>query len=403
MEALLSPILLESTVNSPPPLSGDYVPSVTDLSLEILLHIANTSHSDLQKIQEGVIKLCDSIGLQAGNFIAYSCFIVFYIPTVIKVKNPTFKLNSLLFLPAAVHLLIVKECNLESLLALSATCRYYFHYTKRYIQNRTQNLISKFHISPDRLFHIMNYYGAIIGGSCALSMIDAEASTFHPLEMTLYLPYEYRNTLSTSLFQHFHLLGRITEQNHNSLVTLIEWYAFGRPNDLPLHIIAVFMTTNFPIEALFHSQYSITLNAITSKGIFSAYRSLTSLGRSLVGEKSLFPSPILTLKAYNNPFALCPTDKHALVGAFGIALPYWTIPPGLFLCLGAQYKMREVFFTRHLSNFHNHQCRSEFSCPMTSRTTVDPGCLFFPFSKFKRLKGWPGYSSHSFTPSIFNI
>jgi hypothetical protein len=70
MEALLSPILLGSAVNSPPPLSGNYVPSVTDLSLEILLHVANTSHSDLQKIQEGVIKLCDSIGLQAGNFIA---------------------------------------------------------------------------------------------------------------------------------------------------------------------------------------------------------------------------------------------------------------------------------------------------------------------------------------------
>jgi hypothetical protein len=70
MEALLSPILLGSAVNSPPPLSGNYVPSVTDLSLDILLHVANTSHSDLQKIQEGVIKLCDSIGLQAGNFIA---------------------------------------------------------------------------------------------------------------------------------------------------------------------------------------------------------------------------------------------------------------------------------------------------------------------------------------------
>ena len=72
IEALLSPILLESTVNSPPPLSGNYVPSVTDLSLEILLHIVNTSHSDLKKIQEGVIRLCDSISLQAGNFIAYS-------------------------------------------------------------------------------------------------------------------------------------------------------------------------------------------------------------------------------------------------------------------------------------------------------------------------------------------
>jgi hypothetical protein len=70
---LLSPILLGSTVNfSPPPLPGDHVPSVTKLSLEVLLHIANTSHSDLQQIQEGVIKLCDSIGLQAGNFIAYA-------------------------------------------------------------------------------------------------------------------------------------------------------------------------------------------------------------------------------------------------------------------------------------------------------------------------------------------
>jgi len=61
----------------------------------------------------------------------------------------------------------------------------------------------------------MNYYGAIIGGSCALSMIGAEASTFRPLEMTLYLLYEYYNTLSASLFQHLHLLGRITGKNHN--------------------------------------------------------------------------------------------------------------------------------------------------------------------------------------------
>jgi hypothetical protein len=136
----------------------------------------------------------------------------------------------------------VKECNLESLLALSVTCRYYFHYTKRYIRNRTQNLISKFRISPDRLFHIMNYYGAVIGGSCALSMIGAEESTFRPLEMTLYLPYEYHNTLSASLFQHLHLLGRITGKNDNPLVTLIEWYACGRPNDLPLHIIVTSVT-----------------------------------------------------------------------------------------------------------------------------------------------------------------
>ncbi|EDR00025.1 uncharacterized protein LACBIDRAFT_334548 [Laccaria bicolor S238N-H82] len=225
MEALLSPILLNSAVNSPPPVSGDHVPSVTDLSLEVLLHIANTSDSDLQKIQDGVIKLCAPL---------------------------VYKQTQLL----------------ELLLALSATCHYNFHYIKGYIQNRTRNLISEFQLSVDRLFHVMNFYGAVIGGSCALSMIGAEASTFCPLEMTLYLPYEYHNTLTASLFQHLQLLGRITGKNHNPLVTLIEWYAFGRPNDLPLHITAVFTTTNYPIEALFHSQYSITLMLSHPKEFF---------------------------------------------------------------------------------------------------------------------------------------
>ena len=170
----------------------------------------------------------------------------------------------------------VASCSLHDLLLLLPLC-----------QMLHPEPHSKAHLQvsyiPRQAISYHGFYGAI---TCALSMIGAEVRTFHPLEMTLYLPYEYHNSLSASIFRHLHLLGRITEKNCNPLIMLVEWYAFGRPNDFPLHIIAVFTTTNYPAEALFHSQYTITLNAITSKGIFSAYRSLTSLNQSLVGERN---------------------------------------------------------------------------------------------------------------------
>ena len=306
----------------------------------------------------------------------------------LKIKSPAFKNNAPLFLPTSVQVIIVKKCNLQCLLALSNTCRFYYHFIQCYIHGRTQNLISKFDISPERLLHIMGYYGAIIGGSCALSSLYAAENTFQPIEITVYLPAAYRNTLTASLFQHLLPLGSVTAIGYNPLISLVEWYACCRPNTPPLHVIAVFTTTNNPIQALFHCQYTITLNAITSRGIFSAYRSLTLLGRSLVRDKPLFPSPVLSLKSYINPFGLCHADRHAILGAFGIALPYWTVPPFLFFQLGMEYKARNIFFTQHLSNipgFHDHQCHSEFSCPTTARTMADPGCLFFPFSKFERL------------------
>lgn len=86
----------------------------------------------------------------------------------------------------------------------------------------------------------------------------------------------------------------------------VEWYT---SNFHPLiHINIIATKSASPLEALFHSGASITMNAITGRGIFTAYADLTARKISLL------------------PFSLSLPTAKLILAHFGISVPVTALP-----------------------------------------------------------------------------
>ena len=223
----------------------------------------------------------------------------------------------------------------------------------------------------------METCGAFIGGSVALLAVLANVDRFAPHDLDIYVPEAHAETLAKRILSRFKSVGGHSPiYELNPAITHVEWYTSTSHPLIRVNIIATKSTS--PLEALFHSGASITMNAITGRGIFTAYADLTACKISLRPSGVSLPTAKL-FHAVRNRSPLPEDEAHAVLAHFGISVPVTALPWEL-MELVKKYKSRVgVTFIRDLAAIKNHICGEDPSCSFTLRTSADSGCAFFPF------------------------
>jgi hypothetical protein len=267
---------------------------------------------------------------------------------------------------------------IPALLRLSKCCRYLSHAVNAYITTRIEGILTSFSIDPHKLLEGMETCGAFIGGSVALLAVLANVDSFAPNDLDIYVPEAHAETLAKRILSRFKSVGGHSPiYDLNPTITHVEWYT---SNFHPLiHINIIATKSASPLEALFHSGASITMNAITGRGIFTAYADLTARKISLLPFSLSLPTAKL-FRAVRNRSPLPQDEAHTILAHFGISVPVTALPWELMELLVKKYKSRVgVTFIRDLAAIKDHTCGEDPSCSFTLRTSADSGCAFFPF------------------------
>ena len=121
----------------------------------------------------------------------------------------------------------------------------------------------------------------------------------------------------------------------NPAISRAKWYTSISHPLIPVNIIIT--QSKSPLEALFHSGTPITMNAITSRGIFTTYAELTPQKISLL--QSHLPATKLYCAVKTRP--PLPNDEvQTIVANFGISVPVTALPQELLVLLVRKYKAR---------------------------------------------------------------
>ena len=127
----------------------------------------------------------------------------------------------------------------------------------------------------------METSSAFIGGSVALLAVLVEVDRFTPQDLDIYIPEAYAESLARHILSGIKAVGGHSPIYHlNPTIACVEWYSSISHPLIHVHIIMT--QSKSPLETLFHSGTSITMNAITGRGIFTAYTDLTPQKISLL-------------------------------------------------------------------------------------------------------------------------
>ena len=286
-------------------------------------------------------------------------------------------------MPPDVQKLIFNNLAIPALLRLSKCCRYLCHAVNVYTMARIEGILTSFSINPRKLLECMETSSAFIGGSVALLAVLAKVDRFTPQDLDIYVPEAYAESLARHILSGFKAIGGHSPIYHlNPAIARVEWYSsISHPL---IHVNIIMTQSKSPLEALFHSGTSITMNAITGRGIFTAYADLTPQKISLL--QSRLPTAKL-YRAVKTRSPLPNDEAQTIVANFGISVPVTALPQELLALLVRKYKARVgVTFIRQLAWINkDHVCGEDQSCNFTLRTSADSGCAFFLFRPFSPL------------------
>ncbi|EDQ98847.1 uncharacterized protein LACBIDRAFT_335599 [Laccaria bicolor S238N-H82] len=179
-------------------------------------------------------------------------------------QNATFEYptNILLHIPLDIQKLILDNLAIPALLRLSKCCRYLSHAVNAYIMTQIEGILTSFSIDPHKLLEGMETCGAFVGGSVALLAVLANVDSFAPNDLDIYVPEAHAETLAKRILSRFKSVGGHSPiYDLNPAITHIEWHTSNFHPLIHVNIIATKSVS--PLEALFHSGASITMNAIT--------------------------------------------------------------------------------------------------------------------------------------------
>ena len=292
--------------------------------------------------------------------------------------------NILLHLPRDVQKIIFDNLALPALLQLTKCCRFFCHAVNAYTMARIEGILTSFSINPHKLLEGMEISGAFIGGSVALLAVLAKVDSFAPQDLDIYVPEAHADTFTRRILSGFKSVGGHSPVYHlNPAIAHVEWYTSTFHPLIRVNIIATKSAS--PLEALFHSGASITMNAITGRGIFTAYADLTPRKISLLPSGLSLPTTKI-YHAVRSRSVLPHNEAHTILANFGISVPVTALPRELLELLVKKYRARVgVTFIRELTSIKNHICGEDRSCSFTLRTSADPGCAFFLFRPFSPL------------------
>jgi hypothetical protein len=285
-------------------------------------------------------------------------------------------------MPLDVQKLIFDNLAIPALLRLSKCCRYLCHAVNVYIMAQIEGILTSFSINPRKLLECMETSSAFIGGSVALLAVLATVDRFTPQDLDIYIPEAYAESLARHILSGFKAIGGHSPIYHlNPAIARVEWYtSISHPL---IHVNIIITQSKSPLEALFHSGTSITMNAITSRSIFTAYADLTPQ------KISLLQSGLPTTKPYHAVRTRSPLpndEAQTIIANFGISVPVTALPQELLALLVKKYKARVGnTFIRQLACIKDHICGEDQSCNFTLRTSADSGCAFFLFRLFSPL------------------
>ncbi|EDQ98350.1 uncharacterized protein LACBIDRAFT_303645 [Laccaria bicolor S238N-H82] len=324
----------QATLSNPPSF-------LWQMTSEQLVQFGQTNPEQFKTIQSHICELADLYRLKT-------------IPENATFEYPT---NILLHIPLDIQKLILDNLAIPALLRLSKCCRYLSHAVNAYITARIEGILTSFSIDPHKLLEGMETCGAFIGGSVALLAVLANVDSFAPNDLDIYVPEAHAETLAKRILSRFKSVGGHSPiYVLNPAITHVEWYTSTFHPLIRINLIATKSAS--PLEALFHSGASITMNAIT--------------GLSLPTAK-LF-------RAVRNRSPLPQDEAHTILAHFGISVPVTALPWELMELLVKKYKSRVgVTFIRDLAAIKDHVCGEDPSCSFTLRTSADSGCAFFPF------------------------
>ncbi|EDQ98600.1 uncharacterized protein LACBIDRAFT_335816 [Laccaria bicolor S238N-H82] len=210
-----------------------------------------------------------------------------------------------------------------------------------YITTRIEGILTSFSIDPHKLLEGME--------TCVLANVDS----FAPNDLDIYVPEAHAETLAKRILSRFKSVGGHSPiYDLNPAITHVEWYTSNFHPLIHVNIIATKSTS--PLEALFHSGASITMNAITGRGIFTAYADLTARKISLLPFSLSLPTAKL-FRAVRNRSSLPQDEAHTILAHFGISVPVTALPWELMELLVKKYKSRVgVTFIRDLAAIKDH-------------------------------------------------
>jgi hypothetical protein len=287
-------------------------------------------------------------------------------------------------MPLDVQKLILDNLAIPALLRLSKSCRYLCHSVNAYTMARIEGILASFSINPHKLLECMETSGAFIGGSVALLAVLAKVDRFTPQDLDIYIPEPHAKSLSRRILSGFNAIGGHSPIYHlNPAIARVDWFTSISHPLIRVNVIATRSTS--PLEALFHSGSSITMNAITGQGIFTAYADLTPRKISLLQSGLSLPTTKL-YRAVRTRSPLPNDEAHTILANFGISVPVTALPWELLELLVKKYKARVgVTFVRQLACIRDHVCGEDRSCNFTLRNSADSGCAFFLFRPFSTL------------------
>ena len=292
-------------------------------------------------------------------------------------------------LPPEIVAYVWSFLTLRDLLKFGRTSRTNYRVVRGALRNTVYRLISPF--TPkggvDRFFSMLKSERAVISGSMALfplmfcnfSGTNSNGVYWSPHDMDIYEPKigkggsgVVKYMLEVEGYKEQNIRGRSLQEQYDAKRGILQVRNVERGE---LHVDIVTSLSSSAVSPIFYFHSTPVFNWICPEGLFSAYPKLTCAWRGLL-----------------NPMAL---DRSRFVPAL----------PGedVRLCL-QKYRMRGFDIRRNPSCWphEDHFCTFSPECPITSRSVVDRGCMFVPFSEIS--EGGLGGTSTDFpydSPYIF--
>lgn len=267
---------------------------------------------------------------------------------------------------------------LPSMLTLMATSNDYRRIGKTHLHERLFRLIRPFIDDVTALLANMSLSHTVISGSAALwYMMPPSDDSWFPKDLDLYTTVRGYNTIKGYILgKGFHEMSHTGNaqnlQPDYPTTSGIKSVTVLRKGDITIDIIVSLRVS--PLVPIFHFHSTTVMNFISAQGFFSAYPTITEKYRGIASPMAYWPA--------NEP-----GDK-------------------IVKCL-EKYADRGFDVRKDPSDWPGeleHFCRRSFDCPETLRSTVDGGCLFYPFPhSFNKQCFLEGIRVHRAIKERFNV
>ncbi|KAJ7177014.1 hypothetical protein C8R46DRAFT_1213575 [Mycena filopes] len=211
---------------------------------------------------------------------------------------------------------------------------------RREFQASVNRVLLPFGVAHAEVRFMQAATGAVLGGPPVACVFDYQAE---PLRLEFYASYNmYPWVLRFLELATVYSAQRKIFNLPPGVASGASCTAEGRPN----HVLVFAAQRQNPLDALTHYAFSHQMGAITHYGLWHPY------GRS-------------TLRQVSLPNRPC------------IPMTFWRVKDTVKI---AAADARSSGFRLSFSKEGPHQCGTSFGCPMTPRTSIDPGCMniFFP-------------------------